>query len=367
MTTRAILCIIYNVILIRHKQNIIRRAEAFILPVGKEYVMTKMMKKMVALGLTLMMAVPAGAVYAGETEAAGDAELSLAYQYGLGYAAVTIAQQEGLIEKAYKEATGADLTITWNQMSSGADINTAIASGDLDAGFMGVAPAISGISKELGYKIFTNLCGQEHGMMTADESIQSFDDLIGSDNQIALVNIGSIQHIMLAMALDAQGYDAHALDSNIVAMKHPDGMAALLSGTVAAHLTSSPYIFQEQADETLHAVGDIDKSYSKDTTFLVGIASETIYEENPALYNALVQGIAEGTAYLNENLEDAAAITSEFDGNSVEDEIEYLKKGSYSVETTGVEEIAQFMFANKFIDIDPGTYENLVFENVQGN
>ena len=169
------------------------------------FTMTKMIRNILALGLTLAMTVPAGAVFAAETEAAGDAELSLAYQYGLGYAAVTIAQQEELIEKAYKEATGSDLTITWNQMSSGADINTAIASGDIDEGFMGVGPAISGISKDLGYKIFTNLCGQEQGMMTADESIQSFDDLVGSDHQIALVNIGSIQHIMLAMALDAQG------------------------------------------------------------------------------------------------------------------------------------------------------------------
>lgn len=329
--------------------------------------MSKIIRKMMALGLALAMAVPSGMVFAGETEAAGDAELSLAYQYGLGYAAVTIAQQQGLIEKAYKEATGADLTITWNQMSSGADINTAIASGDIDAGFMGVGPAISGISKDLGYKIFTNLCGQEQGMMTADESIQSFDDLIGSDNQIALVNIGSIQHIMLAMALDAQGYDAHALDSNIVAMKHPDGMAALLSGTVAAHLTSSPYIFQEQADDTLHAVGDIDKTYTKDTTFLLGIASETIYEENPALYEALVQGIKEGTDLINENVEEAAEITSEFDGNSVEDEVEYLKKGSYSIDTTGVTEIAQFMFEHQFIDTDPGAFEDLVFENVQGD
>ena len=322
---------------------------------------------MMALGLALAMAVPAGMAFAGETEAAGDAELSLAYQYGLGYAAVTIAQQQGLIEKAYKEATGAELTITWNQMSSGADINTAIASGDIDAGFMGVGPAISGISKDLGYKIFTNLCGQEQGMMTADESIQSFDDLIGSDNQIALVNIGSIQHIMLAMALDAQGYDAHALDSNIVAMKHPDGMAALMSGTVAAHLTSSPYIFQEQADDTLHAVGDIDKTYTKDTTFLLGIASETICEENPALYKALVQGIKEGTDLINENVEEAAEITSEFDGNSVEDEVEYLKKGSYSIDTTGVTTIARFMFEHQFIDTDPGTFEDLVFENVQGD
>ena len=329
--------------------------------------MTKMIRNMLALGLALSIAVPAGAAYAGETEAAGDAELSLAYQYGLGYAAVTIAQQEGLIEKAYKEATGADLTITWNQMSSGADINTAIASGDIDAGFMGVGPAISGISKDLGYKIFTNLCGQEQGMMTADESIQSFDDLIGSDHQIALVNLGSIQHIMLAMALDAQGYDPHALDSNIVAMKHPDGMAALLSGTVAAHLTSSPYIFQEQADDTLHAVGEIDKTYPVDQTFLLGIASESIREENPALYDALVEGIKEGTDLINENVDEAAAITSEFDGNSVEDEVEYLQKGSYSVETSGVTKIAQFMFENQFIDTDPGTYEDLVFDNVQGD
>ena len=329
--------------------------------------MTKMIRNMLALGLALSIASPAGAAFAGETKAAGDAKLSLAYQYGLGYAAVTIAQQEDLIEKAYKEATGADLTITWNQMSSGADINTAIASGDIDAGFMGVGPAISGISKELGYKIFTNLCGQEQGMMTADESIQNFDDLIGSDHQIALVNLGSIQHIMLAMALDAQGYDPHALDSNIVAMKHPDGMAALLSGTVAAHLTSSPYIFQEQADDTLHAVGEIDKTYPVDRTFLLGIASESIREENPALYDALVEGIKEGTDLINENVDEAAAITSEFDGNSVEDEVEYLKKGSYSVDTSGVTDIARFMFENQFIDTDPGTYEDLVFDNVQGD
>ena len=66
-------------------------------------------------------------------------------------------------------------------------------------------------------------------------------------------------------------------------------------------------------------------------------------------------------------MEEAAAITSEFDGNSVEDEIEYLKKGSYSVETSGVTEIAQFMFDNQFIDTEPGAYEDLVFDNVQGD
>ena len=38
--------------------------------------------------------------------------------------------------------------------------------------------------------------------------------------------------------------DAHALDNNLVAMSHPDGMTALMSGSVACQLTTAPYIFK---------------------------------------------------------------------------------------------------------------------------
>ena len=82
----------------------------------------------------------------------GDSEavtLNIAYQYGLAYAPVIIVQKQELIEKAYKEATGKEVTVVWNQMSSGADINTGISSGGLDVGFMGVAPAITGVTKEV--------------------------------------------------------------------------------------------------------------------------------------------------------------------------------------------------------------------------
>lgn len=323
-----------------------------------------MMKKLVALALAAALACPAAAVYADEAK---DAELSIAYQYGLGYAPVTIAQQQGLIEKAYEEATGAKLTITWNQMSSGADINTGIASGDIDAGFMGVGPALTGITQKLGYKIFSNLSGQEHGIMTNNEEINSFDDIIGSDYQIALVNIGSIQHILLAKTLAAKGYDPHALDANLVAMKHPDGMAALLSGSVAVHLTTNPYLFQERADETLHEIESLSEVCSPEDSFLVGIASESIYEENPDLYNALVKGLSDGINYLNENLEDAAQITAQFDGNEVDAEQEYLSQGFYSAETSGIFETATFMYENGFLEADPGEYTDLVFDNVTGD
>ena len=292
--------------------------------------------------------------------------LGVAYQYGLSYAPVVIAKEQGLIEKAYKEATGNDVTIEWNQMSSGADINTGITSGSIDVGFMGIAPAITGIVTGLDYKIFANISGQEHGMTTNEADIKSLSDLIGSDKQIALVNIGSIQHLILAKALADNGYDAHALDSNIVAMKHPDGMAALQSGSLACHLTSSPYIFTERADSSLHELDEVTKAWTRDDSFIVGVASEKLHE-NEALYQALCDAIAEAQGYIASNPEDAAAMLAEFDGNTAEQELEYLSQGSYTSNTKNLFSMATFMAENSFIDKAPESYDALVYDNVQGD
>lgn len=319
----------------------------------------------VLLGMSLVFALSAcGGSAAKKGE---DATLKLAYQYGAAYAPAVIAQDQGYIEKAYKDATNGNLTVEWVQMSSGPDINTAIASGDLDGGFMGVAPAVTGVTKGLGYKIFSNLSGQEHGMMSNDDSVNSLKDLTGSDKQIALVNTGSFQHILLAKALTENGFDAHELDSNIVAMKHPDGMAALESGSVSCHLTSSPYIFKERENSSLHELTEIANAYPRDNSFIIGIASEDLKNTKPEVYNALCKGIEEGIDLINSDPEKAASITYEYNGNEKDEELEYLKSGAYSSKTTGLYELAEFMYKNGFIENDPVSYENLVFDNVSGD
>ena len=120
--------------------------------------------------------------------------INIAYQYGLAYAPLIIAQEKELVEQKYKEATGKEVEVIWTQMSSGADINTGIASGSLDVGFMGIAPAITGVTGSVGYKIFTNLSGQEHGLMTNDNKYQSIDDLIGMDKQIRMIFAAQVVH-----------------------------------------------------------------------------------------------------------------------------------------------------------------------------
>lgn len=305
---------------------------------------------------------------AASSSAASDegAKLAVAYQYGLSYAPAVIAKEQGLIEAAYKDATGKDLTIEWNQMNSGADINTGITSGSLQVGFMGVGPAITGITQNLGYKVFTNLSGQEHSLITGDGDVTKLADLVGTDKQIALVNIGSIQHIILAKALADNGEDPHALDSNIVAMKHPDGMASLQNGQVAAHLTSSPYTFIERKDSNLHELSEVNKAWTKDNTFIVGVAAESLHEDAD-LYKALCTGIEQGAKYISDDPEKAAEILCEFDGNTAEDELGYLEEGNYSTETNGLYELATFMADNGFVDSKPAAYEDLVYDNVKGD
>lgn len=293
--------------------------------------------------------------------------LNIAYQYGLAYAPLIIVQEQKLIESSFKEATGKDVTVTWTKMDSGADINTGFASGSIDVGFMGVAPAITGVTKGTGYKIFTNLSGQEHGFMTNDKSISSFDDLIGSDHQIALVNVGSIQHIILAKALSDSGYDPHELDSNIVAMKHPDGMTALETGNIACHLTSSPYIYQEREENNLYEINAINKAWPKENSFIVGVASEKLYDDDQELYLALCDAINESINYINDHTEDAAKVTCEYNGNTAEDELKYLQAGTYTVQTKGIFELATFMADANFIDAKPESYADLTFNNVVGD
>ena len=96
------------------------------------------------------------------------------------------------------------------------------------------------------------MSAQPHRIMTNNENINSLSDI--TDEKIALVNIGSIQHVLLGMAADAELGDAHALDNNIVAMAHPDGMSALLSGSVDCQLTTSPYVFKEAAEDGISEV-----------------------------------------------------------------------------------------------------------------
>ena len=68
--------------------------------------------------------------------------LRVAQQFGLGYAALTIADELGLFEKYVP-----GLQVTWMQLGSGGAINEAFIAGEIDVAVMGIPPFLIGWDK----------------------------------------------------------------------------------------------------------------------------------------------------------------------------------------------------------------------------
>lgn len=294
------------------------------------------------------------------------AEITIAYQGGIGYAPIHILEAQGLIEAKYEELTGKEVKVNFQKLDSGADINTGIIGGTIDIGCMGIAPAVSAVASGVPAKVLTGLCSQTHGLMTSDPSIKTLSDI--GDTQIALVNIGSIQHILLAMAAEKELGDAHALDNNIVKMSHAEGYAALEAGTYKLHLTSSPYINRERENENYTEIAAVNEIWPDGNTFLVALASTALQEENAELFDAITEAFAEAIDFINNDQEAAAEIVADYLGQDVETTLADLQEetSSFFSELVGTTQMAEFMYRAKFIDTEV-TFDDFTFSNVTGN
>lgn len=320
-------------------------------------------KKVIAVMLILIMTLSLAACGGGDETADGKTKLTIAHQYGIAYAPLEVMKQQKLIEKHYD-----GVEVEWSTLNSGSAINEGFLSGDIDVGAMGVAPAITGVTSGVPYKICSNMSAQPHKIMTNNPNIKSLKDI--TDEKIALVNIGSIQHILLAMAAKEQLGDAHALDENIAAMAHPDGMSSLISGSVDCHLTTSPYVFKEAEEDGITEVEALEPVWPSGNSFIVAVASTDLQENNPELYDAVVAALAEAIDYINNNTAEAAEMLCEAEDVDAATMEKWLtdKDCVYSTETKGVMDMANFMAEEGFLENEgPKDFSDLAFDNVKGN
>ena len=319
-------------------------------------------KKLIAIILTLILTVSLAAC-GGDSDSDAKNKLTIAHQYGMAYAPLQVMKEQKLIEKYYD-----GVEIEWSVLNSDSAITEGFAGGSIDVGAMGVGPAITGITSGVPYKICSNMSAQPHKIMTNNPKIKSLKDI--KDEKIALVNMGSFQHIVLAMAAKEQLGDAHALDNNIVAMSHPDGMSALLSGSVDCQLTTSPYVFKEAAETGISEVEALESVWPSGNSFIVAVASTSLQEENPELYDAVVKAFDDAIEFLNSNTKEAAEMLCEAEDVDAATMEKWLKDKDcvYSTETKGLMDFANFMSDNGFLENDgPKDISDLVFDNVKGN
>ncbi len=266
--------------------------------------------------------------------------LIVADQYGLAYAPLEIMKHEKLLEKYVEKG----VEVKWVKLANTAAIREAMLSGNLDVGFMAIPPFLIGADNGMPWKMFTGLSSSPLGLVTNNGEINTLKDLAGK-GKIALPQPGSIQHILLAMAARRETGDAKLFDNQLIAMKHPDGLQALMAATeVSAHFTAPPYLQQELAVPGLRQLLTGEEAFGGPFTFIVGVAQPDFLEDAPRRL-AFQAALKEALEFMADKPDETAEILAkayEMTPEAVKEQL-YHQGLNYETGITGTEGFAAFM------------------------
>lgn len=285
--------------------------------------------------------------------------LNIAQQFGIAYAPLNIMEELGMLEEKLP-----GIEINWKQFGGPTAIREAMLSGEVDFGFMGIAPVMIGYDNGMKWRYATGISANQVALVTDKEGVTSLKDFTAQD-RIAILSPGCTQHMLLCMLCKQQLGDYMAMDQQLVSMSHPDAMNALLSNTeVHAHFATPPYL-QEELKNGMHIVADGEDIAGAQFTFISGVAMEKFYEEQPELYAAFIETLNEAIDYINAHTDEAIQILAPLYGISEEELREQMSYGGtiYSSDLCGVEPIKEAMYDMGFLK-ENYDYRDLCFDNV---
>ncbi len=156
----------------------------------------------------------------------------------LGYLQVIMMQLYSLLMlKTCIKKEGIDTKLV--QFNNGGDLMTAMASGEVDVGYVGITPVLSSIEKGVPVKVISGVQTEGSGIVVSNSSgITSVQDLEGKS--IAAPGEASIQYMLLKYYLNQNNIDIK--DLKVSAMKVPSMNDALKSNQIDGMLTYEPFV-----------------------------------------------------------------------------------------------------------------------------
>lgn len=285
--------------------------------------------------------------------------IGIAEQFGIAYAPLQIMKEKKLLEKKLP-----GVTIQWKQFGGPTGIRESMLNGEVDFGFMGVAPVLIGIDNGMRWRYAAGISSNETAIMTNRDSVRTLKDFTEKD-RIAILSPACTQHVLLCMLAEKQLGDAHALDNQLVSMSHPDSVNAMIAGTeITAHVSTPPYITQE-LNAGMHRMATGEEIIGQPFTFITCVAMEDFYENNREYYDAFLEALDEAITDINENLDETVTLLAPIYGISEEELREQMTYNGtiYSSRMEGIEIFSTRMKEMGFIEKDR-PMEELVFDNV---
>jgi NitT/TauT family transport system substrate-binding protein len=285
--------------------------------------------------------------------------LTIAYQPGIGYTPLIIMKEQRAIERRWPGTR-----VEWKVLASGAAITNGVIAGDIHVGAGGVGPLLVGWARGVNWKFLAPLNEGDLWLMARDPNIRTIGDLRGK--RIAMPSPTSIQAVALRKMAQVKLGDANALDRGIISMDHPDGMQALLSGQVDAHLTSPPFQFQEKI-RGAHVVAR-SYNYFGAHSFLGVMVTQKFYDDHTDFARWFYRQVAAANVMIKKNPTKVAKILEkDAGGNPTWRQFKQWIANpalKYSTRPRGLMRFAVFMNRIGMINRMPGSWKDLVFPPV---
>ena len=228
----------------------------------------------------------------------GDNTVKIGYLPSDHDAALFVADKQGL----YAEK---NITTELVQFNNGGDLMTAMASGQVDIGYVGIAPVLSSVSKGVPVKVISSAQTEGSGIVvTKDSGIKSAADLKGKS--IATPGEASIQHVLLSYYLKKNGLSTN--DLNISAMKVPSMNDALKTKQIDGIITFQPYV-SIAANDTSNVVLENSSGILPNHPCCVVVASDDFIKNHEDKAKDIVDIHKNATKFINDKV--AAGNSSE--------------------------------------------------------
>jgi NitT/TauT family transport system substrate-binding protein len=303
-------------------------------------------------------------------------EIRFAKQTSMGYVQFNILERQKLLEKHARAQGLGEIKVTWATFSGPDAMNTALLAGDVDVVSGGVPALVILWAKTQGtpqeVRGISALSSQPFLLNTRNPNVRTIRDFTES-SRIAVPAIGvSVQAVTLRMAAaQAFGKANYAkLDPLTVALSPPDATIGLLSGGSAFDSVFSvpPFQTQQLQDSAIHTVLNSFDVLGGSHSFTVAWTSRKFHDDNPKLYRALMDALAEATDILNADKRAAATLWMEDSKSKLAPELVFSVIGGPQVKWTLAPEntmkYASFMYEVGIVKVVPATWKDLFFPEI---
>ena len=221
----------------------------------------------------------------------GDDTVKIGYLPSDHDAALFVADAQG----KYAEK---NITTELVQFNNGGDLMTAMASGEVDVGYVGIAPVLSSVAKGVPVKVISSAQTDGSGIVVTKESgITSAADLKGKS--IATPGEASIQYVLLTYYLKENNLSTD--DLNISAMKVPSMNDALKTKQIDGIITFQPNV-SNAANNSDNVVLEDSADILPNHPCCVVVASDDFIKNHEDTVKDIIAIHKEATDFINEQI-----------------------------------------------------------------